>query len=183
MAGINLSQSLQEKEAQVKGTFFDTGLYINLGILALILMIFGGGRWYLSSLNQTLTGLDKEITMQMSQLTGTSVDRVADFRVRLDMIGESLKAVPQHTELFTQLEGKMVPNTKLTLYEESWVDGEVKLAGVTESLKYVAQEMLALKTIPRFKKVSVDALDYNDEGQLEFSLTLTTSQPGSLATP
>lgn len=183
MAGINLSQSLQEKEAEVRGSFVDTGLYINLAILFLVLAVFGGGRWYLSSLNKQLASLDNQIVKETGELHSPDVDRIADFHVRLDMVRGTLKGIPEHQTLFAVLETKLVPNTRLTLYEEDWAEGTVTLSGITESLKYVAQEMLALKTVERVKQVSVNTLSWNDDGELEFSLDLVVAKAGVPPSP
>lgn len=173
MAGINLSQSLQEKEAQARGSFLDVGLYINLGILLLTLAVFGAGRYYLGTLNSAVADLDAQIATKSNELKGDAVDRVSDLRDRLDFIQESLAATPDPMGFARQIEEAMIPAVRLTAYEEQWEKRQVILMGETENLKYVSQTMLALKKNPAFSKVAVTELGYNEEGLLEFGLVVT----------
>ncbi|MEP7162865.1 MAG: hypothetical protein ABI747_03825 [Candidatus Moraniibacteriota bacterium] len=177
MTGINLSQSLQDKQAQAHGTFFDKSFFVNLVILVVIVSVFGGVRYYLSVLEKEKLSLEEQFAQKAVALRGDNVDRVADLRDRLDIITENLKKEPKPAKIFSMVEGVIIPEVRLTSYQVNWQDSAMELSGVTESLKFVSLQMIALKTIPEFTKVAVKGLQYNKEGKLEFSLTIMAVQP------
>ena len=172
MAGINLSQSLQEKEAHARWSFFDKGFFISFSIFLVAAITYGGVFWYQTSLEKKVTGLQNQITEKQARLKGSEVERVVDFRERLDMIGKNLDSQPDPTDLFSVLEGSVIPSIRLTRYRENWVDRTVEIDGVTDNFKFLAQEMLALKKNEGFSKVAVSKVEFKDEGKLEFSLVI-----------
>lgn len=176
MAGINLSQSLQEKELQARGSFLDKGFYINLGILVFVLVVFGGTEWYLHILDNNIADLDAQALAKTTQLKGSQADRVSDLSERFTGIGVNIASEPDPGKLFGRLEGAILPSVRLMNYEENWEDGNVKLEGVTDNLKNLAQQMLSLKRVDGFQKVSVDKVFFNTANRVEFSLIVSTSR-------
>ena len=173
MAGINLSQSLQEKQEQARGNFFDKGFYFNLGVLVLTLAVYGGVHWYLGKLESESAALDTQAMEKIQALKGPEAQRVADFRERVDDVKINLAVEPNPTDVFKTLESLSIPNIRLTKYEEDWKDQLVKVAGETDNLKFIAQEMLAFKKIPRFTKVTVGNVSYEKASIIKFNLVLS----------
>jgi Tfp pilus assembly protein PilN len=163
MAGINLSQSIQEKQALARGSLFDRGFFANIGFFLLVLIIWGGTNWYAGKLTDELTVLQQE------------VNRIADFRDRLDTIEENLDSQPDPRSVFQELERYVVPTVRLTRFAYQQEDRRILIDGITDNLRYLAQQMLSFKRLSGVERVHAALVEYNKDGKLEFNLILTLS--------
>lgn len=175
MAGLNLSQALEEKQARAHGQFFDKSFFMGIIFLAVTFAVFGGVRWYLAVLERNLANVESEIASKTATLEKGEARRVADLRDRLDTITTHLATTSDPATLFANVESVTLPSVRLTTYEEDWEKGAMTLEGVTDNLKFVAQTMLALKRILPGSEVSVDSVTYDDTGKVEFRLMATTT--------
>lgn len=173
MAGINFSSSVSEKSAK-KGRIFDGSFVVITILFFLVLAGFGGLRWYLKTLDAKAASLSAAFGERSAQLKGSGVDRVANFESRLALAGEQLadqRVDPQ--ELFGQLERLTLPNVKLTKYGYNAKEKFVEVAGETESFKYVAQQIISLKSEDLFSGITVQSLTRTKEGSIQFSFKAT----------
>jgi hypothetical protein len=181
MAGINLSQSIQEKQALARGKFFDRGLFVNLSVFLLVAAAYGGSTWYLGTVEDELTTLQASAVEKLASLKGASVNRVADVRYRIDTIDDNLKANLDPGSAFADLERSVLPTIRITAYEYQPETGNIALGGVTASLRYLAQQMLALKNLKGVQSVHAENVTYAENGQIEFDLSLVVG--GAAETP
>lgn len=172
MAGINLSQSLQEKQTLARGKFFDRGLLFTIVGFVLLLMVFGGLRWYVGTLDKKMIELDRAVAEKTASLRGKEVNRIVDFSRRLEAIDKHLALEPDPTSMFRQLEMHTLLTVQLTGYEYDRRTGEIKLHGSSNTLKEVAQQMLAFKNIDGVSKITVENIDYGKDGKVKFSFKL-----------
>lgn len=177
MAGINLSQSLQEKQTLAKGKFFDRSFVFTMIGFALLLGVFGGLRWYVGSLDKKMLELDQTITEKTASLRGKEVNRIMDFSRRLETINKHLTVEPDPTAMFRQLEMHTLLTIQLTGYEYDREVGEIKLHGSSNTLKEVAQQMLAFKDVDGVDKITVENIDYGTDGKVKFSFKLLQAKP------
>jgi hypothetical protein len=175
MAGINLSQSIQEKQALARGSLFDRGFFANIGFFLLVLIIWGGTNWYAGKLTDELTVLQQENAQKTSGLKGDEVNRIADFRDRLDTIEENLDSQPDPRSVFQELERYVVPTVRLTRFAYQQEDRRILIDGITDNLRYLAQQMLSFKRLSGVERVHAALVEYNKDGKLEFNLILTLS--------
>lgn len=177
MAGINLSQSLQEKQAQAHGKFFDRSFFFTIGGLVLLLAVFGGARWYVGSLEKKMAALEQTISEKTASLRGKEVNRIVDFSRRLEAIDKHLAVEPDPVAMFRQLEIYTLPTIRLTAYEYDRSESVIKLHGSSNTLKEVAQQMLAFKNIAGVQKITVENIDYDADGKVKFSFNLDQVKP------
>lgn len=177
MSGTNLSQSIQEKQALARGTFFDKGFFINLTIFLLVVGLYGGARWYLGNLNDALLALQEEAATKTAGLESEAADRATDLSVRLKAIAINLEAEIEPEDAFQELERFTITNVRLTGYAYAVSEGTLSMKGVTANLKYLAQQMLSYRKMTGVASVHVKDIKYTDAGQVEFALELPLSVP------
>lgn len=170
MAGINLTLSTAEKMEENKG-IFDGSLAIISVIFFLVVASWGGMRWYIKTLNDKLANLDATLEQFSAQLRGDKVNRVAYFDARFGFVGQQMKGAPVDAKkLLGQLESLTVPNVRLTKYEYNEVGKFVVVEGETDNFKYIAEQIISLKSEALFAGIKVDSVQRTKEGRIEFSL-------------
>lgn len=184
MAGINLSQSIQEKQAIARGSFFDKGFFVNAAIFLLVAGLYGGSEWYLGTLETELATLQTDVVGKTAGLKSKEADRATDLAVRLKTIETNLQFGSEPQDAFRELERLTIPNIKLTgyLYRES--ERLLIIQGMTTNLKYLAQQMLSYKKLAGVSSVHAETVQYNPTDQIEFELQLPLVAPATMpATP
>lgn len=132
---------------------------------------FGGLRWYLGSLDKKLASLEEQRITNFAALRGPRVDRVAYFADRLNLIDTQAQGEGVNVEQrLTEIEGLIVPNVRLTRYEYNDAEKFVSLTGETDNFKYVAQQIISLKSNARLAKVEVESIARTNEGRVVFTL-------------
>lgn len=183
MAGINLSQSLLEKQAQARGQFFDRSLLFTFGGLIFILAVFGGLHWYVGRLESKAQAIDTAIAEKTASLRGSEVNRLIDFSYRLNLIGDHLVTEPDPTAALQQIEAYTLPTVRLTGYAYKQEEGEISIDGLANSLKEVAQQMLAFKNIADVTHIKVDKIEFDKNGKIAFSFIATRADGAKSTTP
>lgn len=179
MAGINLSQSIQSGRA-VKRSLFDKGLVVSLILFFVVAGIWGGMRLYIKTLDDKIAVFDQELSNYSAELRGTQVDRVADFDNRLSLIAENLKDTTDPKQSLEQIEGLVIPTVVLTEYAYDREKALVTVGGETDNFKYLAQQIMSLKSQPLFGELKVDSIGKTETGRIEFSLTAKLAKNNSL---
>ncbi|MFZ1654793.1 MAG: hypothetical protein WAT84_03115 [Candidatus Moraniibacteriota bacterium] len=175
MAGINLSQSIKEKQALAQGNFFDRGFFINVAIFVVVLGLYGGSYWYLGTFEAKFTSLQAELVQRKVAMKNNQSNAVTDFHVRLAAIGTGVRANPDPRDALGELEQLTLPMIRVTEYQRSQsgtTGAALGIQGVTTNLRYLAQQMLAYKQAAGVTSVHVQSVKYNDAGQIEFELEL-----------
>ena len=172
MSGINLSQSIQEKQAQAQVKFFDHGLIIGVVVLILVAIVATGLRWYVGTLETKMTELDTLIAQKTATLKGQSIDRLVDLSERIKTIDEHIKSEPNPTDILRILEDNTLTTIQLISFRYSRSENEVSISGITRSLKEVAQQMLVFKNLDVAEDVSVEGIVYDESGNIKFSLKI-----------
>lgn len=179
MTSINLSQSIQEKQALARGNFFDAGFFINLTIFVLVLAAYGGTVWYDGKLSDQLLNLKKEIAEKTVGMSGEDADRAKDLQTRLIAIDENLLNPSDPKEMLSILERHSLPTIRLTRVAQSQSTGALGIKGVTSNLRYLAQQMLVYKQLPNVLTVHTGGVSYNKEGLIEFEVRLDFAKPAA----
>lgn len=180
MASINLSQSIQEKQALARGKFFDKGFFINLTILLIIAGVYGGTIWYLGKLQDELASLQASSAQKTATLSGPAVNRAVDIRERIDAVTKNQEINPDPERAFSALEKATLSTIQIRGYSQIEEDQSVTVTGITESLRYLAQQMLSFKNLEGVQSVHVEEVGYNEETKkIEFEITLQRSIPAA----
>lgn len=166
---MNLSSSIGEKKEERRG-FFDSSLVVVSIIFFFVLAGFGGMRWYIKTLDNKLADLSAVIDQNTVELHSDKVSRVVAVDDRLKLIDGQKDGSVDTKKLLDQIEGLVVPQVRLTKYEYDKTNKTVLVAGDTESFKYVAQQIISLKSEGLFTGVRVESLDRTDAGRIGFSL-------------
>jgi len=171
MTGVNLSQSMAaQAEKRKKHLFSASGFPITIILLILILVGWGGLRFYLYSLDKKITALDATITDSESKFQGESIDRIADFDTRVSLLGADPSELIDPETFLIKLESLIVPQVLLTSYEYDDREKVCTVSGRTDNFRYLAEQIISLKSDPFFSDVKIDAISRNTEGKIEFTL-------------
>lgn len=170
MSDLNLSQSMTQKQEETRTTLFDRGFLVVFGIFFLTLIVWGGLRLYLYSLEKQNTSLDGILTERSTQLRGSVVNRVVDFDTRQTFVSQEMDAIVDPSDLFRQVEGLMVPAVSLTQYEYNKEEKVVTFGGTTSNFRHIAEQILGLKSEKMFENIVVDTIGRDKDGQLIFTL-------------
>lgn len=157
MAGINLSQSVTEKQLQEpKGK--SGGMFAVIGLFLLTLLSWGAvvaGNTIYDRKIQAQTDLIDE---KKTELSGATVNNIADTEARLSLTETSVSDRIHPQAILIALEGTLLPSVRLTSFGYDDATGMVELKGVAPGYKEIAQQVMALKTSPRFSKTEIMAL-------------------------
>lgn len=167
---MNLTLSTAEKMEENKG-ILDSSLVIISVIFFLVVASWGGMRWYMKTLNDKLANLDATLAQSSSQLQGDKVNRVAYFDARSGFAGQQVNGASiDAKKLLGQLESLTVPNIRLTRYEYNEAGKFVVVEGETDNFRYIAEQIISLKSEELFAGIRVDSIQRTKEGRIEFSL-------------
>lgn len=173
MAGMNLSQSMQEnKQANRNKNLFDMGLIGSFVIFLIVLGMWGGLEWYTKGVNDEIAAKEAAIAEGNANLSGKNANKVADFADRIILISQDSDVVNSRG-LFAELESLMVPEIVLTKYDYNKEEQYILFAGDTDNFKYLAQQILALKKQPTFSDIKVDSIARSTTGRIVFGLKTT----------
>ena len=173
MAGINLSQSIQENRKSLESrSFFDIGFVVSLVLFLLVAGTLIGMKWYTQTMNDKISGLEQVLQNNTARLHGNNVDRIADFDNRQFLIGKNLNDTLDMKQALEQMESLMVPNVVLTQYELNKKEHRLTIGGGTDNFKYLAQQIMSLKTQSAFSDVKVDTIERTKEGKIDFTLVI-----------
>lgn len=170
MAGINLSQSGEERRSSSKKKMFDAGFIIVVIVFVLVLGVWGA-LWYFSqSAEGEIQALDAQINAATTELTGDEVDRILGFDARVKGIEENVPLHLDTAERFAQLEKMILPSIRLTNFSYDHQKGATVIEGVTNDYKFLAQQLISLKTDPMYQNIRVDAVTTTETGDISFTL-------------
>jgi hypothetical protein len=173
MGSINLSQSIQEKQALARGKFFDRGFFINLSVLILIVGVYGGSVWYLGELKDELASLQASSAEKTATLNGPIVNRSVDIRERIDTAMRNQAVNPDPQAAFSDLERATLSAIQIREYRQIEEEQLIVVVGITDSFRYLAQQMLAFKNLESVASVHVEEVGYDKETKrIEFELSL-----------
>jgi hypothetical protein len=171
MAGVNLSQSITADEKAPKSVYtYTSGMPISVGLLVLTLIGWGGMRWYMYSLDNKINQVTSDITASSSALQDERVDRVTNFDARLSLLNADPAESIDPTPMLSELETLIVPQVTLKSYAYDQTTGETTIAGKTNNFRYVAEQIISLKSSPSFSRVEVQATSRTEGGAIEFIL-------------
>jgi hypothetical protein len=171
MAGVNLSQSMTAPEGRLKkSASMSFGFPISIVLFVLTLLGWGGLRWYMSSLDGKIARLDVEIAANSAEFHSERVERVENFDDRLSLLNVDPAESIDPESIFLKLESVMVPQVVLTEYEYNGGEKQVTVSGKTDNFRYVAEQIISLKSDPMFSQVVVSAISRDKDGKITFTL-------------
>lgn len=173
MPGINLSQSVQRKEEEkkVKRSSW-TGTLLMSAVLVLSLVVCGGLFWMDRSLTSENDETQRLIDQEKASVPQEKVDQVADFEFRIENIRDSFKRTTHPERTLSLLEANILPDVVLSTFSFNKIKGTVVLSGEANEYRSVVQQMTALKKSPQVSSLSVDNLDRNENGKVNFTFSM-----------
>ncbi len=173
MANINLYQSSEDEELKNKifvlgGSFFWSG-----GVLLLVLAAFVGLKFFSTSLEHDNTSLAGQISKENSNFGGSDLNRVVDFKARMD---ESVKNISQKylsENLFGSIEGDVVKGINLVSLDFQLSEGgqkSVSMEMIGLDYNSIAKQILSFKQNESLSEVVVGDMARSEEG-IEFVIT------------
>ncbi|MEK9173838.1 MAG: hypothetical protein AAB845_01070, partial [Patescibacteria group bacterium] len=168
-----LSEGVTSAGARKKSSF-DTGFVFAVILITIIIVVWGGIRYFMSTTDRQITSLETDITAADADLRGEKVDRILAFDTRRNGIETSAKANEDVAKRLTDLEGLVIPSIRLTEYSFNHNDGEVVVSGVTSDYKFLAQQLISLKKQAEYGSMRVDKIANTESGDISFTLKADT---------
>lgn len=175
MAGINLSQSFEEKRSQRSRSYFDKGLFSVIALAVMAVAGWGGLRWYLSRIDSQTTGLQSQIDAAKPTLEGDTVDQLVDFSARLDTIAMQAPKRVEVAGRFGYLEKVTLPNIVLTKYEFDETGQAINIEGISNDFRSLAQQLITFKSEPELSNIWVEEIKNTEDGKIKFTLKAALS--------
>lgn len=171
MTNINLSQSFREADAaNQKKRPVDRGIYISISVLILVLLAFGILKGGTSWLNSKKKAVDISIASETRNLEGESVDRVADFQQRMNVIGDNISSKKDINKILGQIGQAMVQGSIVGSLQNT---GElVSLNIVSDNFLVAAKQLLNFKKSSYFSNVKVKDVSRDQDGKVMFTLEM-----------
>lgn len=170
MAELNLSQSMGHDKEPKAQHFFDMGFVVSGGIFLLVILGWGGLRFYMNSLDKKVAALDAVVVTNTSELQGEAVNRVTDFDDRMSQLAKNLAENTDPAEQLRSVEGLMVPKVVLTQYEYNKDEQVITFSAKTSDFRFIAEQIMSLKSGKDFSTVTVDAIGRDADGNIIFTL-------------
>ena len=170
MAGINLSDGIASESVKRKPPSFDAGFIFSVVLLVIVLGVWGGLRYFMMDTDKKIATLDAQIQESDALLHGDKVDKVLAFDLKRENIEKNFDNHADIDENLRTLENLIVPNVRLTKYEYDHGAGSVVISGVTSDYKYLAQQLISLKTQSQFESMRVASISNSDTGEIVFTL-------------
>jgi len=171
MAGVNLSQSMaSQADKSAKRPFSASSFPLSIILLLMTLIGWGGLHWYLYSLNQKITQLDETISASGNRLQGENIDRISDFDARSSLLSVIATERVDPVVILSKVEALIVPEVVLTKYRYDKQEKTSLIAGETDNFRYLAEQIINLKSDPIFSQVIVDQINRSQEGKIQFVL-------------
>lgn len=174
MSNLNLYQaSGEESQDKKKMALLDSGFFWSLGLLFLVLVSFVGLKFFTGSLGAKVEELKNEIAKENAAFAGGDLDRVADFKIRMD---ESVKAVSvkrNSGELFSAVENSMIKGAYVnSIEQENGVEKNpiLNIEMTAGDFSVIARQILSFKENSSFANVSVSDISRGEKG-IEFKIT------------
>ena len=169
MAGINLSQSTAGRQTGQR-KFFDTGIVVSAVIFALVLGVWGGIYYFSLNTQKEITDLQSQIDNSGVEMTGPRIDRILAFDNRIEVVSKNTETQIDTSHMLTDLEGLIIPSVRLTSYEYDHENGNVAMEGVTSDFKFLAQQIISLKTNEQYANIHVEKITNSESGDIVFIL-------------
>jgi hypothetical protein len=171
MAGINLSQSSSTGGRSIdKRKFFDAGIVISGVLLFLVLASYGAIYYFTMKTDQETASLQTQIDTSGVDMKGEKIDRILAFDNRIsDITTNTENQIDTSTNLI-EMEKVILPSVRLTNYEYDHESGDVIISGVTSEFKFLAQQIISLKSNPKFGDMYVDKISNTESGDITFVL-------------
>ncbi len=158
MPGVNLSQSIAEKSAYQAKSGGDKGRLIFFGLFGLTLLVWGGVRagmfWY----DKKITTIQQQIEEKKASFSSSVVSDIADVDARLGLINTEKTSQVYPKTVLVALESAFLPSNYLTSFTYNFKDDIIKLSGKAPGYKEVSQQLMALKSSPRFSGITLENL-------------------------
>ena len=154
MPGVNLTQSIDEKRAQTKGSGDNARLTL-VGVFLLVLGTWGAVRGGITYFDKKINDQNALIEEKKLSLTGPMVNDVADIEARLHLIETTGKRVVYPRSVLAGLESVLLPSNRLTSFKYDDKEKRVSITGIAPGYKEVSQQIMAIKASPKFSQVRV----------------------------
>ncbi|MEK7550144.1 MAG: hypothetical protein AAB519_04175 [Patescibacteria group bacterium] len=172
MAGINLSQSNETRKVSGKA-LVDTGLIVLVVFTTLVVLVWGGLRVYMYTVNKEIASLQASIDGYGAQLKGDKVDRVADMSERLAYMEKNNGEAINVPDLMRQLERLTIPEISITKYEYDNAEKLLHISGTTTNFRFVAQQLTSFREESPLENIQIEKLGNIDKGKISFILKTT----------
>lgn len=179
MPGINLSQSAMQNEqgrSEIRGIHLSSQFIGSTAAVLLALAAWGGLTYYDGRLQSDIDTMTESINAKNTGFSGEDVDRVADFSLRIGLLGTNLKEKVDPSTLLVSLQGVMLDSVVLSSYSYDQKGGSIVVDGNAESFRSLARQLVAFRKLPGFKDLSIENTSRSDDGKIQFGARITVGK-------
>lgn len=173
MSNINLFKSVQEKEEATKTIKMGgkAGFFLPFSFLMLVLLIYGGLLFYTKIVKGEAEKIKEQISVETKNLSSKDINRVADFKERLDNIEKENKNKSYPNDFFDQFRNLIVQGGQAS--DLTYAPDSATVNIVCDNFSTVAKQVLSFKGSDFFSDSRVDKIARNQDGKIILTLTST----------
>lgn len=169
MANIDLLQSAQgRKTFNQRGLWGMKALFVPLIVLVVAVALFAAAKFYSSYLSGEKSKIDQENQMEMSNLIGKNVDRVVDFKERMDLALKESSAKEDYNSYLKELESLMINGARLDSLKYS--SKGIDMILIADNFKTLARQNLSFRNSKYFKDLKMGQASRDENGNIKVTL-------------
>ena len=103
-------------------------------------------------------------------MKGPKIDSILAFEKRIEVVSKDTETQIDTSRILSDLEGLIIPSVRLTSYQYDHENGNISMEGVTSDFKFLAQQIISLKTNERYANIHVEKITNSESGDILFTL-------------
>jgi hypothetical protein len=168
MTNINLYQSSTEtKNEKKKMTLLDSGFFWSLAMLLIVIIAFAGLKFVSNNLKNKSVLLENEIIQGNATFAGSDLNRIVDFKARLDESMKNISSKLDTGNVFSAVESSIVRGVYVVSFSLDNKDNglaAITLDLVARDFSLAAKQILSFKENDSFENVSVIETSRDEDG-------------------
>lgn len=172
MSNINLFKSVEEKEKETSSVKMKKGGFLlPFSFLLLVLLVYVGLLAYSKVVRKGAEGVQEQISAETKSLSEKDINRVADFKERLDDIIKENKVKSYPNDFFDQFQALVIQGAQADSIDYLSDSATVDIA--CDNFSTVAKQILSFKGSEFFSDTKVGSITRDQDGKVVLSLILT----------
>jgi hypothetical protein len=155
---------------ETRNAFMKYGVLVGFVLLALVLLAWGGLKFYQKSLLKQSAGLQEQYAKVFSAQDKTTASQIIDFQKKGAKLQQLLKSHLYTSESFNILAAATLPQVQWQSYDLSVETRKVSLKGLAVSYFILAKQMLALEEAG-FSGIEISGITLDNAGGVAFGVS------------
>ena len=141
----------------------DKGTWLSVGIITLVMLIYGGVKLYGLNIEKKTENVNNQIRLEGDKIDTNDVIRVADFQNRIEEISRNIGEKNNPNDILEKVSNVIMKDSYITSYDYTDEKKSIALNIVASDIEDSARQILSLKSPEYFSSVEVFGDYFLDE--------------------